>query len=88
MEHRSEDLTVGALKKLLKGISDDTIIVAATDPEGNSYRPVIDHTLGLNYDDANMVVGPAEITDEDKMRLGYTDEDVVEGEACLLLWPR
>jgi hypothetical protein len=83
-----ENLTVGALKKLIKGISDDTLIVAAIDPEGNAYRPIVDHTLGFNYDEANMDVGPAEISDEDKMRLGYTDEDVVEGEACLLLWPR
>ena len=37
-----ENLTVGALKELLKGVSDETLIVAAIDPEGNAYRPLTD----------------------------------------------
>ena len=83
-----ENITVGALKKLVKGLSDDTLVVIAVDPEGNRFRPLVDHTLGLNYDEDSMDVGPAEVSEADKMRLGYTDEDVVEGEACILLWPR
>jgi hypothetical protein len=83
-----ENITVGALKKLVKGLSDDTLVVIAVDPEGNSFRPVVDHTLGLSYDEDSMDVGLAEVSEADK-RLGYTDEDiVVDGEACILLWPR
>ena len=83
-----ENVRVRDLKKLLANVDDDALIVISIDPEGNAYRPIVDHTLGYNYDEANMEVGPAAISDEDKMRLGYTDEDVVDGEACLLLWPR
>ena len=83
-----ENLTVGALKELLKGVSDETLIVAAIDPEGNAYRPLADHTLGYNYDEDSMEIGLTSL-DEDAEGAGFSEDDVMEGgEPCIIFWPK
>ena len=82
------NMTVKDLRKLLKGLPGDTIIVAASDPEANSYRPIVRGDLGFNFDEDSGDIGLAGLDDAMKLRLGLTEDDVMEsGESCLLLWP-
>jgi hypothetical protein len=87
---RKEKLTVGALKKALKGVSNDTVIVIAIDPEGNAYRAIEDATSGYSFDEQTTGFGEIGLTelDETLKLAGYSEDDVMEGGVpCLLLWP-
>jgi hypothetical protein len=75
------------LRKLLKGVPDDALVVLSSDPEGNRYRLLQDVDKGYNFDETNLVVGLTEI-DAHLREAGYSDDDVIEGERCIILWPR
>lgn len=85
-----QKLTVGELKKRLKGVPNDTLVVTAIDPEGNAFRAIEEALSGYNFDEQNTgigEVGPSEL-DETLKQSGYTEEDIMEGgEPCILLWP-
>ena len=83
-------LTVGEIKKALEGVSDDTVIVIAVDPEGNSYRAIdSDGVLrDHNFNEDTHEVGFGEIDDAMKMRLGITEDEIMtDGDPCIVLWP-
>ena len=83
-----ENIRVRDLKKIIKNMDDDALIVISIDPEGNAYRPIVDHSPQYSYDENSQEIGLTSI-DESMKLAGYTEDEVMEGgEPCLLLWPR
>jgi hypothetical protein len=82
-------MTVKELIELLKVVQDqDRIVVMQKDAEGNGYSPL--YCLSLGAYDAETTwygeVGLEVLTAEDEAR-GYSHEDVVDGEPCIVLEP-
>lgn len=72
----------------LKRCDPNREVVLAKDVEGNSFSPLYDIETG-SYETENtwsVRFGIEELTDELK-ELGYTEEDVVKGVPCIVLWP-
>jgi len=70
---------------ILKKVDPETTVVLSSDSEGNSYYPVSGSWVGM-YNREEAEVGLAELTEELKKQ-GYTDEDVMQGEKAIILYP-
>lgn len=79
-------MTKEELIEALNRIPDGAIIVAATDDEGNRFRPLGDPTFGMNYCRDSQLTGFAQLTPELEEH-GFGIEDTLDGEPCLVLWP-
>lgn len=82
-------MKIKELMELLKGFDPDTIVVMSKDAEGNGYSPLTEISSGDNYVAENSwsgYVGPPELTDELRDE-GYSEEDIVDGVPCIVLWP-
>lgn len=82
-------MKVKELKKLLEDVSDDRIVILQKDAEGNGYSPL----EGIDDESSYQAettwcgeVGIERLTPELK-KDGYTEEDVVDGEPALVLYP-
>jgi hypothetical protein len=73
------------LIKLLNDIEGDPIIVLSRDAEGNGFNKLSDIELS-SYDHSTREIGLIELTD-DLRKEGYSEEDVLEGERAVVLWP-
>ena len=84
-------LTVGELRKRIKGVPDDALVVTAVDPEGNAYRAIEEAVHGFSFDEQRTGVGDVGLTKPDATGLDPSElehEDFIEGgEPCVLLWP-
>ena len=76
-------MKVSELKKILENLDDDALVVSSSDSEGNSFSEV--HTVEIGVYDAGEF-GYGELTDEMK-EMGYTEEDIREGDPCVCIWP-
>jgi len=79
-------MNVGELKKMLVEYPDDMLVVLSIDPEGNGFNPlqvVEDNSVYVRED---REVHIAKLTPE-LIEQGYCDEDIHEGESCIVLWP-
>lgn len=79
------EFKVKDLKKALKGLDDESIVIISKDSEGNYYSPLFTISIGT-YSSESGDVGIAELTDEYR-EIGYTKKDVIKGESCIILYP-
>jgi hypothetical protein len=79
-------MTKDELIEALDGLPGETLIVAATDGEGNGFRLLGDPTLGMNYCRDSQATGFATLTPELEQQ-GFSFEDTLDGEPCIVLWP-
>lgn len=83
-------MKVKELKKMLEEVDEDRIVILQKDPEGNGYSPL----AGLDGENCSYQaettwygeVGLERLTPKLK-KDGYTEEDVLEGEKAVVLWP-
>lgn len=82
-------MTVKELIEQLKQCDPKAIVVMSSDGEGNSFSPLAD------VDDSHVYqadstwsgeIGFKELTEELKED-GYTEEDLLDGEPCVVVWP-
>lgn len=81
-------MTVKELKELLNIHDDNRIVIMSKDAEGNSYSPLC-HAYEGSYLATSTWAGEAgleSLTEED-IRLGYTEEDILDGVPALILKP-
>ncbi|KKK62240.1 hypothetical protein LCGC14_3006330 [marine sediment metagenome] len=77
-------MTVAELIKRLQEMEPESLVVMATDEEGNGFAPLGEIELGA-YEDGEIKL--AELTDELRKQ-GYGEEDVsVDGVRAVVLWP-
>lgn len=82
-------MTVKELKKILKGIDDDRIVILQKDAEGNGYSPLagLDDECNYRADSTwSGDVGYEKLTPELEER-GYSEDDIVDGAPALILYP-
>ena len=79
-------MDVKQLRKLLKGIDGKKVVIMAKDAEGNNFCPLREIDEECNYSTYSGEIGLAELT-PDLRQQGYTNEDVLEGQPALILWP-
>lgn len=86
-------MTVGELIAFLEGLDKDVLVVLQSDAEGNGYSPLagVDGYKNVYVEDSSWSgrVRIAEL-DADLEELGYTEDDVYDGEdgqPCAVLWP-
>lgn len=86
----SHDLTVGDLIELLQDYDPDTIVVMASDPEGNGYAPLCKVDAGFfNSKDASFYTeeeffgDDEEVIEEDE----YTEDTKLHGTPAVGFWP-
>lgn len=77
-------MKVKDLINLLRSADPDKIVVLSRDAEGNGYSPLAQCDPDANYKDWE--VGLAHLTEEDK-KAGYTEEDLLNGEPAVVLYP-
>jgi hypothetical protein len=84
-----QKLTVGELRKRIKGVPDDALVVTAVDPEGNAYRAIEEAVHGFSFEEQRTGVGEVGLTVPDTGIDPNADpDDFIEGgEPCVLLWP-
>jgi hypothetical protein len=73
------------LIKRLEQIEGNPIIVLSRNAEGNGFNELSDIELS-SYDHSTREIGLIELTDELREE-GYSEEDVLEGEKAIILWP-
>lgn len=77
-------MIVKELIEKLQKCDQDRLVVLACDEEGNSYSLCSDRVTMGAY--ADREVGIDVLNDQDR-KLGYTEEDIVVGERCIVLSP-
>lgn len=84
-------MTVKDLREELAGLPDEMIVVMAKDGEGNGFSPLADVDGENKAYQADTTwsgeVGIKKLTPELIDDGGYSEDDVVEGQDCLVLWP-
>ena len=81
-------MTVRELIELLQNENQDRIVIMAKDAEGNGYSPLRSAWTGSYRAESpySGEVGLEQLTAQDKLS-GYTEEDVIDGEAALIFSP-
>ena len=79
-------MKVKELRRLLKNVDGDLLIVVSRDSEGNSYSPLSSVDDNCTYLDGDL--GVRELT-SGLRRNGFSEEDMLGDDAtpCLCLWP-
>jgi hypothetical protein len=78
-------MTVAELIEVLQTADPDAIVVLATDAEANSYMELNDVDVDLVIDDDGEI-GLGELT-PDLEEAGFDEDDIVDGEDCVVLYP-
>ena len=86
-------MKVKDLIKILQTVDPDTKVLISSDAEGNSFSELADcetsYACRNDYESRHGMVyevGIKTLTPELEED-GYTEEDVVDGESCVILWP-
>lgn len=82
-------MKVKELKRLLEKIDDNYIVIMSKDAEGNGFSPLDeleDSRCYLADSTWSGEIGFKVLTPELKKE-GYSEEDVIDGEPALILWP-
>lgn len=77
-------MKVKELIEELKTCDPESIVVLSIDEEGNGYNLLYQVDDSHNYSDGE--IGLREITKVDEKQ-GYSEEDILEGEKAVVLWP-
>lgn len=78
-------MKVFELVEALQNCDQDAEVVLASDSDGNSYHELIDIETDMSVDE-DYEVGYNELT-PDLIKLGYSDEDLIDGKRCVILLP-
>lgn len=83
-------MTVKELKQALEGVDDSRIVIMSKDEEGNGFSPLAEASTENDVYMADSTwsgeIALKELTPELKEQ-GYTEEDLGDGEDCIVLWP-
>ena len=82
-------MTVRELIELLKQVENqDRVVIVSGDSEGNRYSPLDGISLAAYVADSTWSgeCGMEALTEEDAAG-GYTEEDIVDGDPCIVLCP-
>jgi len=77
-------MKVKELIKALEKCDSERLVVLSSDPEGNSFNPCRDVEY-TNYCYKDNKIGLQKLT-EGLKEDGYTEEDVLNGTPCIVLW--
>jgi hypothetical protein len=80
-------MKVKELVKLLQTFDPNAVVILQRDPEGNGYAPLSGAEDNGSWDKQEGEYGYAQLTEALKDR-GYTEEDCIQGEPAVVLWPR
>ena len=80
-------MKVKELVELLQTFDPNALVILQRDPEGNGYAPLSGAEAGGAWDNQEREYGYAQLTEALKAR-GYEQEDCIEGEPAVVLWPR
>lgn len=82
-------MKVKELKELLGKIDDNCVVIMSKDAEGNNFSPLAeleDSHCYLADSTWSGEIGLKILTPE-LMKEGFSEEDVIDGEPALVLWP-
>lgn len=80
-------MKVVELMDILNSVDQDAEVVMASNEEGTGYHIVNSVDSNSNFiGDYYVEIGVAELTDE-LLEQGYTEDDLLDGEPCIVLWP-
>lgn len=82
-------MKVKELIEQLKECDPDSIVIMSEDGEGNGFSPLSEIDDSSNYladSTWSGEVGLRELTPDLEVR-GYSEEDILDGEKCVVLWP-
>lgn len=85
-------LRIKDLKDIIENMDDDRVVILSSDGEGNNFSPLSSEILIGIYEpySPDLIyrgeVGIEELTQEFK-DIGYDEDDILEGERCLTLFP-
>ena len=78
-------MKVKQLIKILEQANPEDLVVLSRDPEGNGYMKVDEVSINsYNYNEGE--IGLRQLSEAQKEK-GFTDEDVMEGKSCVVVWP-
>lgn len=77
-------MKVSELIEALQELPADDLVVMSIDPEGNGFRMLWQIQDNSTFNDNE--TGIKELTEED-IQDGYCEDDVMEGQSCIVLWP-
>ena len=81
-------MKVKELKEILSKCNDNDDVIIASDSEGNNFYALHDvDTSDCSWceKEGEIILGLRKITPELENQ-GYTDEDVIDGEYCVVFW--
>ena len=83
-------MKVKDLLEVLSHLDPERVVILSKDSEGNGHSPLAALTMeNCNYSAESTWhgnIGLEKITDELREQ-GYSEDDVIEGEKCIVLWP-
>lgn len=83
-------MKVKELRRMLKGLDGERLVILSSDPEGNSYSPV-GHVSGYAedsvYNEEKQEIGMASLS-AGAISIGMTEADLIKGEPCILISPK
>ena len=78
-------MKVKELIKQLEKCNQEDLVVMSIDGEGNSYNPIADVHAGMVYSPERQV-GYSKLTPT-LISAGFEEEDIINGEPCIILCP-
>ena len=80
-------MTVKELIERLSKCRQDDLVVVAKDAEGNGFEELYTiEAYRYNYDRHENEIGIRSL-DQSAIDAGYGEEDVMDGEPCVVIWP-
>lgn len=79
-------MTVAELRAKLLNVPDDALVILSRDTEGNGFSTLEEVVTGQVFDEEGDSLHFPELTPE-LVSLGYGEDDVGEGDPCVVLWP-
>lgn len=79
-------MNVGELIELLQTFDPERVVIMQRDSEGNGYAPLLGADDNARWNSARGELGLERISELDRKQ-GYTEEDIVDGEPAVVVWP-
>jgi len=79
-------MKVKELIEMLQEFNPDSVVIMQRDPEGNGYAPLSGAEDNGSWNKKDREYGYATLTEELEEQ-GYSEEDCIDGEPAVVLWP-
>lgn len=79
-------MNVGELIELLQTFDPERVVIMQRDSEGNGYAPLLGADDNSRWNSARRELGLERIGELDRKQ-GYTEEDIVDGDPAVVVWP-